>query len=88
MDPSAASVIIFIDLLCVTDHSYNNYVMILPYSFERFPVELPETIKVNLVPGELASYAQARGDSLCCHYFNSTIYVIIIILLFKWSDTV
>lgn len=45
-----------IQMLCV-----NNY-GVLPCSFERFPVELPETIKVNLVPGELASYAQARGD--------------------------
>lgn len=40
------------------------FVCWLPYSFERFPIELPETIRVNIVPGDLASYAQARGDCL------------------------
>lgn len=35
---------------------------LLPHSFERFPIELPETIRVNIVSGEFASYAQARGD--------------------------
>ena len=41
-------------------------IVLLPHSFERLPIELPETLRVNLVPGELASYAQARGDFNCC----------------------
>lgn len=54
---------------------YVNYHGVLPYSFERFPVELPETIKVNLVPGEFASYAQARGDCFMLSRLFFTMFI-------------
>lgn len=65
--------------LCAPSHHCCVWLL---HSFERFPIEFPETLRVNLVPGELASLAQARGDLVCCHLW----FVFPQIFLFKFND--